>query len=111
MVRSYNTAFPLPVIGRASADEIKAMACSATMPPLATAQWHNTVDQACCARHLPYMERPYLIMSWLHVSAPYGALLHARVTVQWQCSKAFAASSVWCPFAAAAVDIEACRLR
>ncbi len=43
------------------------MACCATMPPLAAAQWHNTVDQSCCARHLAYMERPYLVMSWLHV--------------------------------------------
>ncbi len=47
------------------------MACCATMPPLAAAQWYNTVDQACCARHLPYMERPYLVMAWLHVGATW----------------------------------------
>ncbi len=111
--RRYNTAFPLPVIGRCSLDEVKAMACSARLPVLGQKEWcgappmqtclpshlpaavpgrgelrggvaccrqqepparcrpvrcrYNTIDQSCCARHLTYMERPYLVMSWLHV--------------------------------------------
>ena len=38
-LRRYNTAFPMPVIGRCSADEVKAMACSARLPELSQKEW------------------------------------------------------------------------
>jgi hypothetical protein len=47
----------------------KAPEFRAACPALPPARRYNTIDQSCCSRHLTYMERPYLVMAWMHVGS------------------------------------------
>lgn len=63
-LQKYNSAFPLPVIDGISTKEFKCMACGGRYP-ISSKKFLRTLDHSCCGAHLPYMERPYLVMAWI----------------------------------------------
>lgn len=64
-VRKYNRTLPLTVLGGISEQERHALACERKAMEKNETMFKAYEDSTCCHLHVPYMERPYVVMMWL----------------------------------------------